>query len=328
MKIVRFLTCAFLSFCVLFTFFVGRNEIGKEKNLSTTNGYKGIITLWHIDTFEGGTGSRKQFLLKTAREYEKINDGVLIFATSHTVESVKENFAKGTYPDLISYGQGVEVENLLALTNISAVEGGKIGGEVVAIPWCRGGYFLIRNNNFKPKKGEGKKCLVSNAEYSLPLLALLDWKNKFDLLIKNQYSAYQEFVNNNAEYLLGTQRDVVRLINREFSFSAQPLSTYNDLYQYISIIKGDEEKVEECRGFVDFLLSEKQQKKLAGLNMFSCFYEVEFENEYMIEMQKLKSFPSVSAFNTKEIILELKNLSYSAYGGNEDSVNKLKKFIV
>ena len=34
--------------------------------------YKGIITVWQVDSFDGGKGSRKQFLLSLAREYEKL----------------------------------------------------------------------------------------------------------------------------------------------------------------------------------------------------------------------------------------------------------------
>jgi hypothetical protein len=328
MKILKVVLGVFLIFCILFTFIFGKNLIDKDKELVEKTDYKGIINLWHIDTFEGGTGSRKQFLLKVSREYEKERKGVLVFATNHTINSVKENFSKGIYPDIISFGNGVEVNNLIELSFDKKFDSGIFNEKQLIIPWCRGGYFLIKNNEYKRKKGEKKTLLVSSSEYNLPLATLLDREKDFSIKIKSQYNAYLDFVSGGSEYLLGTQRDIVRLTNRAFPFFAEPLSTFNDLYQYVSVIKTTEEKVDESLKFVEFLLSKKVQEKLNEIDMFSCFYPVSFESEYMASMQKLNSFNTISPFNKSEFMLELKDASIKAYMGDEDNFNKLKKFII
>ena len=59
--------------CVLFTAFWGAEKL-TEKGLSGDSvEYKGIIKVWQIDSFEGGMGSRKQFLLKVARGFTRPN---------------------------------------------------------------------------------------------------------------------------------------------------------------------------------------------------------------------------------------------------------------
>ena len=113
-----------------------------------------------------------------------------------------------------------------------------------------------------------------------------------------------------------------------FPFSAQPLSTFNDLYQYISVINTTEEKVDESLRFVEFLLSKKVQERLNEIDMFSCFYPVAYENENMSNMQKINNFSTISPFNKSEFLLELKDMTIKAYNGDEDKLNKLKKFII
>ena len=66
-----------------------------------------VLVMWHVDTFEGGTGSRQDFLMKSAVEFEKQNNGVLVSVIKHTEESVHENFSRGILPDMISFGVGV-----------------------------------------------------------------------------------------------------------------------------------------------------------------------------------------------------------------------------
>ena len=78
MKLIRALVVFLLSFSVAFTLLYGRNKIAEEQIDKTPATYNGVLSLWQIDTFEGGKGSRKQFLLSVAREFEKENQGVLI----------------------------------------------------------------------------------------------------------------------------------------------------------------------------------------------------------------------------------------------------------
>ena len=328
MKFYRIFIIIILSFSVAFTIFFGVDKISQKKDLSSNEGYKGIITLWHVDTFEGGSGSRKNFLLKIARNFEKENKGVLVFVISHTVESVTKNFSNKIYPDVISYGAGVEVENVVSLPLDYAFKGGVIEKNNIAIPWCRGGYVLIKNNEFGKKNINKNVCVVSNAEYNLPIISILEFNQKFNLKIKNQFNAYCEFINGQSEYLLGTQRDVVRLNNRGFNYSMQTLDDYNDVYQYVSVFAGEQDKVDKSIDFVNFLLSEKSQTKLNEIDMFSCFYSVEYSTENMRLMQNAVTSKTISILNKRESLLNLKEQCLIAYKGDENAYNKIKNFMI
>ena len=68
--------------------------------------YKGILTVWNVDTFEGGKGSRSEFLAEMGVEFGK--DGVLIIVENHTVESAQTAVDGGQIPDILSFGVGVD----------------------------------------------------------------------------------------------------------------------------------------------------------------------------------------------------------------------------
>ena len=68
--------------------------------------------------------------------------------------------------------------------------------------------------------------------------------------------------------MLGTQRDVVRLDNREEEYFYTPIKAFNDLYQYFSITSSDKDKINAVNQFLDLLLSEKIQKTLTKIKMF------------------------------------------------------------
>ena len=325
MRIVRVFICFLLLFCICFTFLYGNKKITESKSLSNVEEVKDIITLWHIDTFEGGTGSRKQFLSKISNEFEKKEQNVLMLVVEQTIESAIENLNNNIYPDIISYGNGVELENLIDLKIDTDFEGGKVYKTTLAIPWCRGGYCLIENPNFNGKTG-GELCVISQAKYSVPLYNLLDYN--YQIKVLPQFNAYLEFVNLKAKYLLGTQRDVVRLKNRNMPVKVTPLSYYNDLYQYVSIISKDEERSVISKKFIDFLLLEKTQKRLSEISMFSNNFSIDFQDETLNKMQNIKGFKTISVFNKKDIFTEIQTQSLSAYYKKEESINYLKKFII
>ena len=61
MKIFRYILAIIIVFSSIFTIFIGKNKIGEKAKLTQPAEYKGIISVWQIDGFEGGSGSRKQF---------------------------------------------------------------------------------------------------------------------------------------------------------------------------------------------------------------------------------------------------------------------------
>ena len=71
--IAALLTVSIVVFVPLFAF--PESVKGEEKPIKTEE-YKFALTLWNIDVFEGGTGSRGDFL--AARANERTDDGIII----------------------------------------------------------------------------------------------------------------------------------------------------------------------------------------------------------------------------------------------------------
>ena len=330
MKVIRTITATFLIFCISFTFLFGAQKIGKKAQVGKSEEYKGIITLWHVDSFEGGLGSRKQFLLKTARTFEKQNKGVLIMVISHTPESVKESMDKGVYPDIISFGNGTEISNLTELNLSKTISGGFVGERLYATAWCRGGYVLIANPTLTDKIGERfDYLLVSEGQSTLPLVAFaLEQMHADKIEVKKPMDAYVKFVSGKTPYFLGTQRDVNRLNNRGMEVITRPLSKYNDLYQYVAITSQDKEKMQYAEKFIEHLVSDSVQSELNQIGMLSCYLQVKNENQHLTNMQNVNGFKMISAFTPSVIISELQSFSDKFAVGDENSLNKIKKMLV
>ncbi len=106
--------------------------------------YKGVLRVWHIDSFEGGTGSRAAFLRSAAREFEE-ESGMYVLITVHTAESAAHAAEKGMLPDVLSFGRYFD----FAADSVKPLQGydfcySSQGGKTYAVPWCRGNYFLFR----------------------------------------------------------------------------------------------------------------------------------------------------------------------------------------
>lgn len=329
MKFFRFAAGIILCACAAVTAFVGADKISEKKDFVRPAEYRGVITLWQIDCFEGGVGSRKKFLLDAARGFEKENQGVLIMAVSHTVESAAKSVENGITPDLISYGCGTEIKNARELRKKTFAAGGVIGEKTYAVPWCRGGYCLITNPKIKVAEDKINSLLVSQGEFTQPLAAFA-----MEGLVANGFevmppmNAYVKFTEGKTPFFLGTQRDVNRLINRGMEFTVRPLTAYNDLYQYISLVSEDAAKSVYAERFIDYLLSDGVQKKLNKIGMFSARLKTEFEGESLNAMQKAEGFQTVSAFLSQEELKEMQSLSFSAAQGNAAALTKIKKLLV
>lgn len=308
------------------TFTIGIKKI-RENHVYSNENQKEILTVWHVDSFEGGTGSRRKFLLDVASDFEK-NTNVIIAVNSYSVLEIEEKLEKGNYPDIISFSNGINVSNLKKLNVEYNAYGAKIGKDSFAVPWCRGGYVLISKN----KSGIDKNVehlIVSQSEYNFPVFALLEDGYSFNKLdFYNPKIAYQKFLSEKNAVLLGTQRDVVRISYTKLDYEAYALKNYNDLFQYVGVCSDDKEKIKTSNDFIDYLLSEKVQQKLVNLKLFSEITEINFSDEVLNEMQKLTDFLTLPVFIDKGKINEIKQTLYYDTMKFKDEYLKIKKLYV
>ena len=306
------------------TFVYSNNEKKlRESFFGKTPVYKGVLTLWNIDSFEGGCGSRSGYLEKICLEFEKQNKGVFIKVENLTIEQMQANIKMGVLPNLISFGanSGALFEDKMVYLEDSCFNNlrsnfyasGLSCGKLKAVPWAVGGYALITTSDRIEKARCEVKDNIEELVFKLSYDKNLKKKTKhinsltfggndyvhavnvfsrrfenesveelakngvIDSLYKTQtsYQAYVNFVNKNSSMLLGTQRDVFRMENKvmagvEADCLVKALGDYTDLVNYISVLECDNKNVVSvCKDFIEYLLTEKSQKKLKNIGLIS-----------------------------------------------------------
>ena len=304
--------------CVLtFTVFNVKGETVAEKK-------RQILTVWQLDTFEGGVGSRTSFLKKICNAYSNKNENVLFLVSSHTPLSANELIKKGEYPDIISYGAcGLDIVNIAreikGFADIN--DGGVAIKKRYAVSWCRGNYFHI-------KRGNGGNLIISENEYNSALAsATVNGIFKSEYKVYEPLTAYRNFLAYENAELIGTGRDLVRLNNRGISYTATPLKRYNDLFQYASVTSVSDERAEIAFSFLKYLLSKETQAKLTEINMLSCVTTGLYTDEYFSKAETLKFENTSFYYQTNNEITKIKQNATTFYnkGSSEDFIKSLKQ---
>ena len=267
--------------------------------------FYGVINVWQIDSFEGGTGSRTNFLKEISKKFEKKNNGVFVNIESITVEKAEKLISSGQKrPDIVSYGASVKIDDSLFITLQLENEINLVSDAITekSVPWCMGAYFMLGDSD-KTKWGndgfikETKKGSYTVFSVGVPERnghnALIDYV----LDIQNDYAVFygtsQEIFDayNYSEKVLrmiGTQRDLYRLQSLEKRELARKGDVtflgYTDLFQYISILNcNNDKKTATMNKYVDFLIAKTQQDCLGDIGMFPVIKEAQpqYNNSFM-----------------------------------------------
>lgn len=266
--------------------------------------YQGVINLWLVDSFEGGSGSRQSWFTKRSAHFESQNKGVFVCVTSLTESQLLAKLADGQKFDLLCFSRGIGakvLENLApmdvdfgcVLDNFS--QSGRVHNTTYAMPIFAGTYCLFARKSqqnsdvlvncltttFTRKVGKNTFTLAplvcGFGKHNSPLTALAKSgaRGVFQPnYTTSQYTAYEQFVaNKTAVTLLGTQRDMYRLGKRlelgkmeELLFA--PLTSYTDLVSYVGISKHTTNKA-ICQKYVQYLLTDAVQQSVRDISMFS-----------------------------------------------------------
>lgn len=209
-----------------------------------------VLTLWQIDSFEGGRGSRAEYLRSLAQDFAKAAN-VYIEVTALSSGAARTNISAGVMPDIISYGAGFYgIESLVS--------------EGYGKAWCRGAYCLIALSGTDFSSVSTANTVINEGKDNLVSVAAL-----FSGLQGADYaaptSAYVSLISGEYDFLLGTQRDVIRLQTRGESFEVKPLTEFNDLYQYISVLTRDGEKAAVAEEYINYVLSHGESLTRIGM---------------------------------------------------------------
>ena len=268
--------------------------------------YQGVLEMWNVESFEGGVGSREAWLINRAAKFEAVNKGLFVHVTTLTVEQLEAKLAEGQTFDMICFSRGVGnlvKEQLTAFTgSVGAIKdnyliSGQVEGRQYAVPLYSGAYCLFARTEqlaadrllegalttkFTRKIGKNtvelQPLVCGFTPYNSPLsaLALSGGKGKANVSEDTtQYQAYEQFVaNKTAVTLLGTQRDIYRLSQRESNGKIDKLgfvalNGYTDLVQYVGVSQTAGDKTEACMQFTEYLVSDDAQSSLVNLSLFS-----------------------------------------------------------
>ena len=267
--------------------------------------YQGVVEMWNVESFEGGVGSREAWLTNRAAKFEAANKGLFVHVTTLTVEQVETKLAEGQSFDMICFSRGVGSlvkEQLTPYTgSVNAIKdnyliSGQLEGSIYAVPLYSGAYCLFARTEqlssdrlladaltatFTRKIGKNtvelQPLVAGFTPYNSPLsaLALSGGKGKANVNEDvTQYQAYEQFVaNKTAVTLLGTQRDMYRLSQRESNgkidkLGFAPLTGYTDLVQYVAISSAAGDKAKACKEFIEYLTGNEAQGSLVNLSLF------------------------------------------------------------
>lgn len=243
-------------------------EIYKEPEIETK-----IYTVWHVETFEGGSAPRINFLKKVARKIESENDGILFMIKEIDADDLSIEI-ENTIPDIISFGYGVgkivlpyleTTENSYDIRDELLISG-SFNNQFYALPYIASGYAIITHGTLS------KNFHCGTTGYTNPenLYSSLNINVSIE---ETQYEAYKSFVYDDSVSLLGTGRDVFRINNLNkigrANASITPVDSYTDLIQYIGIINKDLYTEE----FVKILISDEYQSELNKYSLFSVKYD-------------------------------------------------------
>lgn len=299
-KFLRFLIFA-LCFSVLIAVpimaaFSKTGEADSGDNMS-------VLSLWQIDGFEGGKGSRATYLQNIGDDFSK-KGGCYVTVTAITADAARMNLSSGNVPDLISYSAGTYgIESYLR-------------GDAPYYNWCHGGYcFLTLDTSANFEDITTENLIINGGTDNLVgAAALLCGVNGAE--VAKPTGAYVKLINGEYKYLLGTQRDIFRLRTRGVAFSVKPVTEFNDLYQNISVTASDAKKRTYANRFVNYLSERCDEVSRLGLmakgqNLYDdemrCMEGLNYENKLTLPVSENVKKQIDSAISNCDINL-LKNL--------------------
>lgn len=365
-KLYRVLPYLFLAAVLVFVpIFVFPRVLSKNEQ-SPKQKYAGLVSMWHIENFEGGSLNRYQYLLQQMVELEKKHKGLLVNIKTLTVTEAKNLVEQGHLPDLVSFGTGagdifldytVSYNGKLNIRQEFIISG-TVGNKIKAVAYMIGGYFLLCNNNliretvidtnaqlidniyeasYTYNKGKDVRYSVVTARAdNLPLAAVLkntskNCKDNSVLWAESQFEAYNKFVLGSACMLLGTQRDLHRILNRIsqnnfFEYEVQYLKGYTDLVQYLAITSKDQSRQAKAQLVIEYLTAQSAQRSLNNIGMFGVDGNKYYTSEMLKDMEAAINQPVVTpnAFVSSEQLVALNELTISATKGDNSARNEIK----
>ena len=262
-----------------------------------------VLTIWQIDSFEGGKGSRANYLQTVGSKCFK-DSRTYVNVVSLTSYAARQNIVEGIVPDIISYGAGTY--------GIESV----IRGKNSYYTWAHGGYcFLTIDENADFSDIDNKNTVINGGVDNLSGAAAL-MCGVSNAEVEKPTGAYVSLISGKYKYLLGTQRDIYRLMTREVDFKVKPVTEFNDLYQNISVTTSDPKQASMANKFIEHLMEHGEDIVKLGLMGNGKYY-----SDQMSQMENLNY-----QYKLKSPVSDSTHAQLLSAIGNSD-INLLKKLL-
>lgn len=335
---------------------------GKDNTQEPNDNLSGIVSMWHIETFEGGSLPRTKFLSARAIELEKLYPGLLVSIIPLSIDEAAYLLAEGKAPDMVSFGVGAGnmflelAQEYTGQLNVRSelVEAGTYKGKVKAVAYMMGGYCVVADteriaesaidtngnlrdniftaNYYYSKSKKLRYSVSAGRKYNIPLYAVKDLTASQNSLhfAAGQYEAYEAYMGGVSTMLLGTQRDLNRIISRNSlgnmpPYQVQCLGGFSDLIQYIAIISKDSYIQLLSTKVIEYLTSDLSQSNLSKIGMLSVNRQsIYFDGELMLLEKALsKDIKTPSAFVSASKLEALHQLTLKAISGDTSARKEL-----
>lgn len=229
-----------------------------------SEGYGGVITVWHVVSFKPYLGSLGSWLSELSRSVEKKHFGVYFEVDSITADEAAERMANGKFPDVLSFPSG----------------------------WCSGGKLAVLTGEYDVDVSSGMDMAVLRAvPYCASCSVMLYYPSKITAseLTEDpgmaQDNSLEDFKKGKVSCCLADARaagDLQRALvaGKAEYFEVLPIVDETDLVQYLGIGAACEpEKLPYINELFNQALSEKSQTRLCSIGLMPLNERVERKYE-------------------------------------------------
>ncbi len=268
---------------------MSRTPLTQHRENTVSEGYQGIITVWHIVGFKPYQGSLGTWMSNAAAQLEKYHRGVYLQVDSIDMEEYEARIARGEQPDVFSFPLGCmyaeqlcELELELPELKGNTKEAGYREGRLYAVPYTASGYLLLHNQRLMQEQGTDAQGMTEMLK-SGAVPAAGDPVQACIFGVMGEMLVQEDFIEERAVSAFVDVRaagDLERKVQsgKGFPFEVLPCGNYTDLVQLIGANANIKpEKLPYVYELIELCLNTDEQQQLAEIGLMPLLAEMQTE---------------------------------------------------